>query len=362
MSERYKVFLAQPNAGRIWPQCMMACGRASDGRHDVVVQPNQFGDVAHNFNMQWCHALNLRKEHSFTHFAMIHADLDVQGHWLDTLLDEMDRLDAEVMTTTIAIKDMRGITTTGIRFPGVWGTRRFCMSEIMRMPETIGIADIGDPATEVLAINTGCWVARITTGWADKFPGFIDKYKITIEHGEHMAWFDSEDWLFSDWLAREKIPYYATRKVQAAHIGEIGYPNGHVWGTQDTDFQCPAKPITPALQALPDPRITIETEKPVALDSHDHVKPWGTVRDNTSNREFNRKLFELIPVDRIRVLDLGCAGGGFVRSILEAGGFAVGVEGSDISRIRNGPNGGSSRPGYSRPMLASPSSSSMGSL
>ena len=286
---------------------------------------------AHNFNMCWCVALNERGPQGFTHFAMLHSDIEVAPYWLDMLLAEMDRLESEVMCTTIAIKDMRGLTTTGIRYPGVWGTRRFTMSEIMRQPETISIADVGDPETEILAINTGCWVARITTGWADRFPGFIDKYKITIEDGKHTAWFDSEDWLFSDWLAQQKILYHATRKVRACHIGEMFYPNDNAWG-QATDFQCPSKPASEFLRSLPDPGIRIETEKPVAIDSVDHLKPLGTLQDNSSSKEFNKKLFELIPPAKIRLLDLGCAGGGFVRSILEAGGYAVGVEGSDISR------------------------------
>jgi hypothetical protein len=333
MSEpiRHKVFLAQPNAGCIKPQCVLGLGRAAR-EHDAVVQPSQFGDVAHNFNMLWCDALNRRESEGFTHFAMLHADIDACQWWLDILLSEMDRLDAEVVCTTIAIKDMRGLTTTGIRYPGVWGTRRFTMRESMAQPETISIADVGDPDTEILAINTGCWVARLDTGWADKFPGFTDHYKIAWEGGRAVPWFDSEDWLFSDWLSSMGLPYYATRKVKASHIGELGYPNDHAWGTLDTDFQCPTKPITDALRKLPAPGITIETAKPVAVDSLDHTQPLGTIADNSKNPKFNAKLYELIPAKEVRLLDLGCAGGGLVRSILEDGGFAVGVEGSDISR------------------------------
>jgi SAM-dependent methyltransferase len=78
--------------------------------------------------------------------------------------------------------------------------------------------------------------------------------------------------------------------------------------------------------------IRIETAKPVAYDSPDHLEPWGTARDNSVDRRFNRKLFHYLPPHRLRVLDIGCAGGGFVKSVLDAGGFAVGIEGSDYSR------------------------------
>ncbi len=78
--------------------------------------------------------------------------------------------------------------------------------------------------------------------------------------------------------------------------------------------------------------ILIQAVKPVATDSPDHLFPVGTLNDNSVNVAFNRKLYELIPADRVHLLDLGCAGGGLVKSILDDGGFAVGVEGSDRSQ------------------------------
>lgn len=81
-------------------------------------------------------------------------------------------------------------------------------------------------------------------------------------------------------------------------------------------------------------RIIIETQKPVAFDSPDHIQPWGTARDDSTNPAFNRKLFWWLPTEAISVLDIGCSGGGFVKSILDEGGFAIGVEGSDYSLKR----------------------------
>lgn len=78
--------------------------------------------------------------------------------------------------------------------------------------------------------------------------------------------------------------------------------------------------------------IKIIANVPVATDSWDHISPRGTAINSTTNPNFNAKLFKLIPAQDIRVLDLGCAGGGFVESVINAGGFAVGIEGSDYSR------------------------------
>lgn len=74
------------------------------------------------------------------------------------------------------------------------------------------------------------------------------------------------------------------------------------------------------------------TDYPVATDSPDHLHPFGTARDNFVCPEFNAKLFDLVPCPV--VLDLGCAGGGFVHSIIKDGGDAVGIEGSDYSQKR----------------------------
>lgn len=80
------------------------------------------------------------------------------------------------------------------------------------------------------------------------------------------------------------------------------------------------------------PTIKIKTNKPVAFDSPDHIMPFGTANDNNVNLRFNKKLFRLIHKSELSVLDLGCAGGGFVKSILDDSGFAVGIEGSDYSK------------------------------
>ena len=79
--------------------------------------------------------------------------------------------------------------------------------------------------------------------------------------------------------------------------------------------------------------VSVETDFPVAYDSPDHLAPWGTSRDNSKNIRFNKKLYKLFEAlpRPLRVLDLGCSGGGFVRDCLNDGCIAVGLEGSDFS-------------------------------
>lgn len=76
----------------------------------------------------------------------------------------------------------------------------------------------------------------------------------------------------------------------------------------------------------------------VAIESPDHISTLGPEptggpsMDNSRNRNFNTRLYQL--VGKPSVLDLGCSGGGFVKDCVDDGLLAVGLEGSDYSAIR----------------------------
>jgi 2-polyprenyl-3-methyl-5-hydroxy-6-metoxy-1,4-benzoquinol methylase len=77
----------------------------------------------------------------------------------------------------------------------------------------------------------------------------------------------------------------------------------------------------------------LETYYPLALDTDDSRFPWGAKNDNSISLQFNQKMYQLLGTEkRLRVLDLGCAGGGFVRSLLDDGHLAVGLEGSSYPK------------------------------
>jgi predicted TPR repeat methyltransferase len=72
----------------------------------------------------------------------------------------------------------------------------------------------------------------------------------------------------------------------------------------------------------------------VALNSDDHLVPWGTRLDNTRWPRFVKACESVLDRRPLRALDLGCAGGGIVLDFLLAGHIAVGIEGSDYSQIQ----------------------------
>ena len=89
-------------------------------------------------------------------------------------------------------------------------------------------------------------------------------------------------------------------------------------------------------KAAPDSSaITLVTSHPVAYSSPDHIVPYGTMFNNSTNRKFVLYMDQFLsshfmPGQRA-FMDLGCSGGQLVADFLEIGWLAVGLEGSDYS-------------------------------
>ncbi len=82
-------------------------------------------------------------------------------------------------------------------------------------------------------------------------------------------------------------------------------------------------------------KFKITTDFPVAVESIDHIFPWGAVFDNTRCLSFVTACERLFPGKILDYFDLGCSGGGLILDFLLRGHHAVGIEGSDVS-LRSG--------------------------
>ncbi len=78
--------------------------------------------------------------------------------------------------------------------------------------------------------------------------------------------------------------------------------------------------------------ITLKCTQSLATDSLDTIHPLGARQDNSGNHLFNDKLYRLYGFKQIAILDIGCAGGRFVRETIDDGHIAVGLDGSDYSK------------------------------
>ncbi len=197
-----------------------------------------FSIATHGMNQLWAWAYNYRKDTKLTHWVMIHSDVSPKGDWLNTILDEQDRLDCDVLSVVMPIKDDFGLTSTGVRYPGNWDVRRLSMTEVCRLPETFNGADLNEPGKEFV-FNTGLIVVRFNEKvWRD-FPGFrVDNRMVYDEAADTIqpyCW--PEDWEFSLWAQKQGLKCYVTRKVKAIHHGGRDFRNDEPWGLWTTD-QC----------------------------------------------------------------------------------------------------------------------------
>jgi predicted O-methyltransferase YrrM len=196
------------------------------------------------FNDLWCTALNERQR-GVTHFAMIHADIVPDQHdWLDILLGELIRLDADVVSAVAPIKSEHGWTSTAVEVvPGdPWFRRRLTMAEVYDLPETFGAADVGSP----LLLNTGLWVCRLDRPWCEQVCFDVGNRIYKHPTDGWKAQDVSEDWLFSAALNGMGCKLYATRKVTLNHEGGRSYPTDRPWGTVETEGALSKRETSPA--------------------------------------------------------------------------------------------------------------------
>jgi len=213
----------------------------------ISLNTNGASLLAFNFNLLWCNALNQRESKSLTHFAMHHADIQAQEGWLDVLIDEMQRVEADVLSVVIPIKDGKGLTSTGLQDQRTGRIRRLTMTEVNKLPKTFNAHDCHDEFSNTsvldhLLINTGLWICDFTKPWVEQVHFTINDAIVQMPDGKFTANVMSEDWNFSTWchLYHKDYPrrlrLFATTAVSAHHHGTARFSNTHPWGDWTTDL------------------------------------------------------------------------------------------------------------------------------
>ncbi len=206
------IFLALPSYGSVEHELIKTVSHAS--KSPFIFSTSSSSLLTDNFNCLWCEFMN----GDYTHFAMLHSDISAESLWLDKLKEEMDRVNADVLSVVIPIKDSSGETSTAIK--GSDGkVQRIALKHLQDYPETFSDEDSGG----TLLVNTGLWIAK-KGDWCSKFPGFHTLSDIYFD-GTWKKRCVSEDWLFSQWAKQQGLKVYATRKIQATHIGRHGWKN-----------------------------------------------------------------------------------------------------------------------------------------
>jgi hypothetical protein len=214
-----RVFLACPTYGGIDPENHMA--KAAVLRKRGVEEHMGGGSLlARVFNMLWCEALNSRAEMAWTHFVMLHSDIAPERGWLDKLLDEMDRVDADVMSAVVPIKDNSGNTSTALLNAAGNEVRKLNENDLAALPATFDGSYFPD---ETLLVNTGVLAVRFTEPWVEKCWFEIRDRIEKRPDGTFEAIGMSEDWNFSIQCRGLGRRVFATQTIGLTHYGRMGF-------------------------------------------------------------------------------------------------------------------------------------------
>jgi hypothetical protein len=237
MTERRRIILGIPHSGG--PCMTFDTARAiyhCSKNHDVKVLG--ISGPAGNFNqiLAWC--LNAVRDGEADIMAMLHTDIEPQDYWVDILEDERQRLDADMVSALVPIKDTRIVSSSGIREaadPWLY-PRVFTMAEAEQFPETFNAADVGYPGGCLLH-NNGCWIADLRRPVFHQVDDdglliamFDFRRRIRLADGKFVFECEGEDWLFSRKLYELGATTYVTRKVSLTHEGSFRYPCRGGWG------------------------------------------------------------------------------------------------------------------------------------
>lgn len=161
---------------------------------------------------------------------MQHADVGPEDWWLDTLIDELEANDLDVLGVAIPIKDNLGLTSIALDRPDGDTWRPLCrlsLAEVYRLPETFTSEHVGHP----LLLNTGLWVCRFDESWARKVRFTInDRIPFNRKAGRYEVQCEPEDWYFSRLCHERGLKVGCTRKVKVKHRGPADFTNDRPWG------------------------------------------------------------------------------------------------------------------------------------
>ena len=218
--------------GRVDPEALArgTAMKATNGKYAVLPHVCQSSLLCHSFNTLWAGSLNMRTDRKIKYFAMIHDDICPEAGWLDTLIGEMEKYDADVVSAVVPIKEPTGVTSTAIDVTNdEWSPRRYTLKELWRMPETF--------THERILLNSGLWVCKFDGDWQEKVWFEQHDRIVMLPNGKWSSDTKSEDWEFSRTLRKHGLKLYATRKVQLEHE-RAEWHTRFPWGLWDTDKMC----------------------------------------------------------------------------------------------------------------------------
>jgi hypothetical protein len=226
-----RIYLSLPSYDqRYWGHTMMsvlASGAfAVDG--EVFPDPISGSVLPRVFN----EALGRAVTRGYDRLVMLHADIAAEPGWLPKLLTIQDEYDCDILSSVVAIKDDRTLTSTGIHTP-TEQFRKLSLHECHNCcAQTFSVNDpyLQQEQASTLLVNTGLLVMRLDRPWLWKWHGFQFRTGIVWgpeQGGTHSAHVHtcSEDWDMSEQLSALDCKIMATSAIRTHHFGNAIYPS-----------------------------------------------------------------------------------------------------------------------------------------
>lgn len=252
-----KVWIGIPHIGNIeWGCAKGVLIECTEKPYLVNVNDHLTSLLAWGFNHLWCDALNTRITQpsgvtrcKYQRWLLNHADISYRTpFFLDVLLEEMEKGGWDILHVPMAIKDERGLTSTGIgNADDKWGRiRRLTSTELSKLPPTFDLGDMVEvmkktghvPDNPVFCPNTACLLFRLDEDkWAWEFPGFTiqDRLQTRVDKNGNLCRTPQvipEDWNLGFWAQSAGLKIGGCRKVRTNHHCTLYYTNDRVWGEE----------------------------------------------------------------------------------------------------------------------------------
>ncbi len=162
-------------------------------------------------------AIKTRKENPelIKYLLILHADVvPVTPGWLDIMVEEAEKFDADILSAVVAIKSNSKETSTAMETGDLHHPRRMSLGEVSRFPPTFTHGD--------LLVNNGCMLINLEKPWVE-----TAQFNITvgIDEKTRKPYFFSEDWLFSRVARQMGASVWATTLVETQHWGLVSFNN-----------------------------------------------------------------------------------------------------------------------------------------
>jgi hypothetical protein len=234
-----KVFIGQPVYLAAHPQAVLgATAYASEVPGRTVYRCMESPFHCGNFNALWCTALNSRKEFGWTHFAMIHQDVQPERWWVDRLISLMSEHGVSLLGVVLPLKDDHGLTSTAVLNKDTLTTRRLSMKEIHQyLPPTFRTRDLKalGHKNSLLLHGSGLWICDFTQPWVEHVWFECPAKILALANGTFASAVWDEGWNFSLQLYQQGLKIACTRQVLANHLGGGVWGNEEPWGEWETD-------------------------------------------------------------------------------------------------------------------------------